>query len=150
MKDEVTSEYFKWKDSIWNCEYAIRYPNSYGKKSTVLFSLLKKKDGSIERLNYIKSRIYIYIKEYCRLIKKLPIYKKLLNMLKNGTNLCIFETDVPAFGKKNLFGKSINDDGTYDITLEKIKKLLYDESEPFEQSLCDKCCCMDYVFVMHY
>lgn len=133
-KNIINPKYFSWRDSIWNCKKPIRYPNSFKHKNEVIFSLLKKQDGTEKRLDYITSRIRIYSNEYKRLIRKLPIYKELLELTKNN-NICIFEIDVPCKTKKGLFSK-VNDDGTYDVTIEKINELIKDPSEPFGHGLC--------------
>jgi hypothetical protein len=131
----ISAKYFEWRNSIWNCQKAIRYPNGYNKRSKVLFSLYISLNN-VEHLDYIQSRKMIYFNEYCRLIRKLPIYNKLLGRLKNNENLCILEIDVPTKGKKGLYGKNVNDDNTYDCTLERINALLEDPSEPFGHGLC--------------
>ena len=75
--DELQPEYYRWKEAMFACKHAVRYPNRYARTSQVAFSLLVDKDGKETRLNYIEARKRIYVKEYCRLVRKLPEYKEL-------------------------------------------------------------------------
>lgn len=78
--------YFKWRNELWNCPNPIRYPNKRYRRKNTQFSLCIDEYGNEDRMNYITSRKYMYVKEYIRLIKKLPEYNKLLDKLKNGKN----------------------------------------------------------------
>jgi hypothetical protein len=69
------------------------------------------------------------------LARKLDIYNKLLQKLKDGTNICIFEIDVPEKSKKGHFNE-VEDDNTYNCTSDKINLLLNDPSEAFGHGLC--------------
>ena len=76
------------------------------------------------------------MKEYNRLIRNTAEYQQLLQFIKDGKKICIFEIDVPAVGKRGYYGQNINPDGTYDITNERLDKLLYDDKAPFGHGLC--------------
>lgn len=58
-------------------------------------SLLVDKDGKETRLNYIEARKRIYVKEYCRLVRKLPEYKELQELYAAKKTLVLCEVDVP-------------------------------------------------------
>jgi len=133
---DVKKEYFNWKKSLFDCAKPVRYPNSYALKHTCKFTLLVKKDGTQEKLNYLEARKQLYCNEYMRLVRTKSSYKKLLNMLLEGKKLCIFEVDVPAVTKKGVHGKYAKDGNVFKASLKKINKLLNDTSEPFGHGLC--------------
>lgn len=130
INDQIQNEYFKWRDNIFNCKHPIRYPNGFKNKSNVSFSLLIDKNNGLEkRFNYIEARKNIYLKEYCRLIKKLDLYKELVDLYKNKKKtLIICETDVPD---------------NEIITRAKLEKLIEDPSKPFGHGLCLAWCLLD-------
>lgn len=122
--------YYRWRDSLWGCKNAIRYPNGIHRRHRTQFVLYKD-----ERLGYLESRIRIYFTEYIRLIKTTQEYQKLLQKLRNGENLMICEIDVPAKGKKGHYGDCLDNDICH-MTIEKINLLLNDTSEAFGHGLC--------------
>jgi hypothetical protein len=105
-------------------------------RTTCQFALLKRKDNTEARYNYLESRINIYCKEYMRLIRNIASYDKLLNLLKDGQNICIFEIDVPAKNKKGLYKTYSTDNNIFNATEDKINDLLNDTSNPFGHGLC--------------
>jgi hypothetical protein len=128
--------YLRWRNSLWNCKNPIRYPNKINRKKLTKFSLCIDKNGNEKRLNYISTRKEIYLKEYIRLIKNLPEYKKLLDKLKNGNNIMICELDVPANNKKGNYGNDCDDNNICHMTKEKLEILLNDPNESFGHGLC--------------
>ncbi len=131
MYDSETKEvnyelWTKWRDSIWSCPNAIRYPNGYSNRWRTQFSLGK---GDV-RLGYIDARKQIYVKEYSRLARKTPEFTTLLNKLRSGKNLLICEVDVPREGKKGSYGLQ------KDVTLEYLDELMNDGSEAFGHGVC--------------
>lgn len=127
--------YFRWRKSLWECQKPIRYPNySYNRKDTQ-FALLIEKDGHESRLNYIEARDILYVREYKRLVRKTEAYGKLLQMLKDGKNLLICEIDVPANGKRGLYGDDCDETNTCIMSKEKVTALRNDESEAFGHGL---------------
>lgn len=128
--------YYRWRDSLWNCQKPIRYPNRFHRKASVLFSLSLSRDGVEKRLDYITSRKELYVNEYIRLIRNTSEYKLLLKKFNSGKNLQICEIDVPANGKKGEYGKDCDEDNICILSLEKIKILLDDPKEPFGHGLC--------------
>lgn len=130
--------YRRWRDSLWSCSNPIRYPNKKSNtKNTICSIRLKKLDGKYKeiRMDYITARKNIYMTEYKRLIRVLPAYQELLKMLRDGKNLLLCEIDVPSKGKKGEYG-NVEDDETYNITIEKLDILLNDPSEAFGHGLC--------------
>lgn len=133
---EIEPEYYTWRNAVFANKCAVRYPNGRNNRKLTQFTLLIKKDKTQERLNYLDARKHIYVKEYMRLIKKLPEYKKLLDIMKSGKDICIFEIDVPSIGKKGLYGKCVDKDGYYKADKKTIDELMDDTSEPFGHGLC--------------
>lgn len=128
--------YYRWRNSLWECKNPIRYPNKIHRRKNTQFVLCADNKGNESRLDYISSRKEIYVKEYIRLIKKLPEYEILLNKLKKGKNIMICEVDVPAKNKKGNYGKDCSDDNICNMTIKKLELLLNDTSEAFGHGLC--------------
>lgn len=102
-KDEdgvILPAYWKWKEKLWNNEKSVRYPNGFQGRHRCVFVQVND-----ERLGYIEFRKKVHIREYMRLIRKLDVYKDLLDRYIEGENLVIYEVDVPAEGKKGLYGE---------------------------------------------
>jgi len=128
--------YFHWRNSLWECKNPIRYPNKIHRRKNTQFSLIIDKDKNETRLNYLDTRKEIYVKEYTRLIKKLPIYEELLNKLKKGKNIMICEVDVPAQNKKGEYGKDCDINNICYMSIEKLELLLNDTNEAYGHGLC--------------
>lgn len=128
--------YYRWRNSLWNCEHPIRYPNKIFRRKNTKFALCIDSESNEERLDYISSRKQIYVKEYIRLVKNTSEYQKLLNKLKNGENIMICEVDVPAKNKKGEYGKYCDENNTCKMSIKKLKVLLNDTSEAFGHGLC--------------
>jgi len=129
--NDILPAYYEWRNHLFDNKKPVRYPVGISDRKKCLFSLVGNK-----RLNYIEARQQIYIKEYSRLIRNLDIYKELLNELKQGINLCIYEIDVPEKNKKGNF-KFVNEiDNTYNCTIENLNILSNDPSEAFGHGLC--------------
>lgn len=131
---KITEHYYDWFWSIANCPNPIRYPVGFKNRSECLFSLALI-NGEYYKLSYLYSRVQIYYENYVRLVRKLPIYKELLEKLRSGVNLCITEVDVPEKNKRGLFG-NVDEDGYFICTLENLEELIVDTSEAFGHGLC--------------
>lgn len=146
--------YYRWRNSLWQCDRPIRYPNHYNHKGEVLFSLIennkedekehKREDEKEEKeenytsykflMGYIDARKEVYVKEYKRLVRKTVEYKKLLSYLKEGKKLCISEIDVPDSSKRGYYGEFAR--GKFcGISKERLEILLEDSSEAFGHGL---------------
>ncbi len=128
--------YFRWRNSLWECNNPIRYPNQIHRRKNTQFALCIDKEGNEKRFDYITLRKEIYVKEYIRLIKKLPEYQKLLTKLKKGENIMICELDVPAKNKKGNYGKDCDNNNICHVNIKKLESLLNDSSEAFGHGLC--------------
>jgi hypothetical protein len=128
--------YYRWRNSLWSCKNPIRYPNKIHRRKNTQFALCINKDGIESKFDYITTRKEIYVKEYIRLIKKLPEYEKLLNKLKNNENLMICEMDVPSKNKKGEYGIDCDDNNICHMSIDKLEILLNDTNEAFGHGLC--------------
>jgi hypothetical protein len=134
--DKINYEaYYEWRDSIWQCNKPIRYPNGFHHRHTCAFALIIDDEGNERRMDYLTLRREIYIKEYQRLARKTNEYKSILKMLREGQNIMICEIDVPKNGKKGEFGKKVNEDNCYAISEKRLNKLFNDTSEAFGHGL---------------
>ena len=128
--------YYYWRNSLWNCKNPIRYPNKIHRRKNTQFALCIDQKGVESRLDYISTRKQIYVKEYIRLIKKLPEYNNLLDKLKNGKNIMICEMDVHANNKIGNYGKDCDNNNICYMSIEKLELLLNDTNEAFGHGLC--------------
>ena len=135
--DEINYElYNRWRDSLWSCPNAIRYPNKIYRKKLPKFALCIDKQGKETRMDYLTFRKQIYYKEYTRLIKKLSEYRILLNKLKAGKNIMICEVDVPRSWAYNMEINGIKLDYTQQMSIARLEQLINDTSMPFGHGLC--------------
>jgi hypothetical protein len=129
--------YLRWRTSLWSCPNPIRYPNNIHKRGQTKFSLCIDSNGNETKMDYITARKKMYVREYIRLVKQLPEYASLLSKLKAGKNIMLCELDVPATGKKGLYGKDVIDDVICTtLTIEKLEAMMNDGSEAFGHGLC--------------
>ena len=128
--------YLRWRDDLWKCQDAIRYPNGIHRRKYTQYSICIDSNGNKIKMDYITARKELYMKEYKRLIRKTDEYKILLGMLQKGINFIISEIDVPSNGKKGNYGKDCDENDNCDMSLEKLNVLLNDPSEAFGHGLC--------------
>src|SRR5688572_11712420 len=88
--DNLTPEYWAWRQKGFNAPYAIRYPPGHGKMANCVGALLETKAGQFEGpLNYIEARKKLYLPLYTRLARRSPLFAELRKMHKQGKNLLI-------------------------------------------------------------
>lgn len=141
--NEITPEYFNWREKGMNNKYYIRYPVGREHRHKCKFAI---KENNIEekqiRLNYIEARKELYFPLYTELVEKQKKYKELKTLLKCGENLLIIEIDGPhqeslAYYKKlyNVDNNFITDN-TIEVTPENMKIMLNDAKHPFGHGYC--------------
>lgn len=128
--------YYRWRNDLWSCQHPIRYPNKIHRRKNVKFAICVDKQGNEIRMDYLTTRKEMYVKEYIRLIRQLPEYKQLLEKIKKGKKLMICEVDVPAQGKKGLYGNDCNENNISIMSIEKLESLMNDTNEAFGHGLC--------------
>lgn len=131
--DEINPKWLHWRDQVRLASHGIRYPNGRSRTKFTQFSY----DWDTQtRYSYIESRKKLYLKEYVRLIRKLPIYQELLNKIKSGIKICIVEMDVPHSSKKGLHGQLTDSQEQYYPTTDTLIALLNDPVNAFGHGLC--------------
>ena len=133
--DELSEEYWNWREKGFNNKYAVRYPLGFGNQLSgkCLFAL---QDGNDKKLDYIEARKRIYYPVYSDLVKKQPKFLELKEKLRKE-NLLIIEIDGPHSESlkyyKDTYG--VNDDfierDTMLINEENICIMLNDSKHPF-------------------
>lgn len=146
IKDgELTDEYYKWRKKGMYNKYAVRYPVGFYHRHKCLYALADGADGKVDvdnQLGYIESRKEIYVKEYCRLVKKEPKFKELKARLEKGDNLLIFEVDGPHQESLQFYKNKykVDDDfienGTMVANKDNLKIMLNDTKHPFGHGYC--------------
>ena len=106
-KEELTKEYWRWRNKGFNNKYAVRYPVGYNNRHKCLYSIWNKK-----KLDYISARFEIYIPLYLDMVKTKPQFLELKELLKQGQNLLIVEVDGPHFESLEYYktNYNVNDD----------------------------------------
>jgi hypothetical protein len=132
--NEITPEYFHWRESVMSCPNPIRYPNGYAHRREAAFSVTFE-NGVENRRDYITARRELYATEYVRLIRELPVYWGLIRRLQDGQNLCITEVDVPSNDKTGLYA-NVDDENMYHPSIEGLMELMDDPTHSFGHGLC--------------
>lgn len=141
---ELTPRYFAWRQKLMNNKHAVRYPVGFHHRHRCLYAL-DEVDGKViedEHLDYVTARKRIYVREYCRLVKKHPKFKELQQRLKHGENLLIIEVDGPHQESLNYYKRvyGVNDDfiqqDTMMINQRNIEIMLNDVIHPFGHGYC--------------
>lgn len=146
----ITPQYKLWREKGFKCKYPVRYPVGFHNRHKCIGAIsneeynkcLKDEKYCPRLLNYIESRKEIYLKEYMRLVKKSPDFKKLLQMLKKGINLLIIEVDGPHQEYLNYYKQKYNvsnnfiENNTILVNKENMDIMLNDEKFPFGHGYC--------------
>lgn len=131
--NELTSEYFQWRNAGFANPYAVRYPVGYNYRNTVVCSY----DNDGNRLDYVSARKQIYTKVYSRLAKQTPEFQELRQKLLAGTNLLIVDVDGPHQESLDHYKKLYNVDDNFIekhsmlATTENLNIVLYDTKHSF-------------------
>ncbi len=139
----LTGEYLKWRNKGINCPYPVRYPVGFNHRHKCLFAL-QSVNGKIDPtpLDYIQSRINIYVPVYIELVKKEPQFLFLLNKIRTGQNILIIEVDGPHqeslsyYKDKYTANNNFIEGGTMLCTKENLNIMLYDDKHPFGHGYC--------------
>jgi len=150
---QMTDAYWLWRQKGMQNDYAVRYPNGFYGRKTVVGALwpvtdsasqnsatgdLRKTttgpDGTVyEVLDYITSRKKIYCGLYARLVETDREFARLTDLLRSGEKLQLWEVDGPDWRwpeepftalTKTQPGLDMHDIAT-------VRRLLHDEKHPF-------------------
>jgi len=140
---ELTPEYFAWREKGMNNEHPVRYPVGFHYRHKCLYALAEE-NGEIvnEQLDYVEARKRIYVKEYCRLVKRKSKFRDLKRKLRKGENLLIVEVDGPHQESLDYYKENydVNDnfieEGTMLMNEENTRIMLNDDKHPFGHGYC--------------
>jgi len=136
---EVNENYWKWRESGMNNQYPVRYPVGFDHRHLVLYSL---EHINGDKLNYIEARKKIYVKKYCDLVRKVPEFDQLLEMLKNGENLLIISNEGPHEDSLLYYmehygvNKRFIERNSILSTPDNLRIMINDEKHPFGYGYC--------------
>lgn len=107
--DEITNEYFNWKNKLMNNKYPVEYPMGISNKNKYDFILYNKIIYS-GTPGYHEAFKDIYLKNYLLLVKEKVRFQELKNEYLNGRNILIVSDHLPyypiRFNPDNLFYSS--------------------------------------------
>lgn len=141
LNEEVTDEYWAWREKGFNCKYPVRYPVGFKNRHKCICSLGEREDGDFDMLDYIEARKRIYLPVYTELVKNEKKFHKLKRMLKTH-NLLIVEVDGPHqesleyYKKKYGVEDNFIDRDSIHVTRENMDIMLNDEKHPFGHGYC--------------
>ena len=144
--DKITNEYIEWRKKGMKCPDPIRYPVGFNYRQTCYGALkCTQNEDTIDEtkiLDYVEARKQIYVKKYCDLVKKEPLFLELQKKLKKGINLLIVDVDGPHQESldyyKNNYNVSNNfiENHTVLMNQEAIKIFLNDTKHSFGHGYC--------------
>lgn len=89
---ETNAAYWKWRKTGMSHDKAVRYPNGKDGRHTCKGAIWP---GHDELIGYLDSRKIIYCPVYAEAAVKTDAFAKLQSMVASGTNVQLFEYDVP-------------------------------------------------------
>lgn len=129
-----------WREKGMAAEHAIRYPVGMSARHTCMYAY--RDDNPDKQLDYIQSRKEIYLREYLRLVRFLPQFRELLNMLSAGKKLLIIEVDAPHSESMKHYQDTYNvpddfiDRDSMEATEANLRVMLNDPLHPFGHGYC--------------
>lgn len=139
--NQLQPAYWTWREKGMNNQYAVRYPVGFGNMHKCLFAI-KDANHINEKMDYIETRMQIYVPLYCELVKKQDKFYELKNRLDNGENLLIIEVDGPHQEslinyqeKYGVYDNFIEND-TILGTEENLHIMMIDPKHPFGHGYC--------------
>lgn len=122
----------------------VRYPVGFQYRHKCKYALADNEDGTLNetKLDYVASRKAIYVKEYCKLVKKESKFKELQKRVKGGENILIIEVDGPHqesldyYKNKYNVGDDFIENSTMLVNEANINIMLNDDKHPFGLTTC--------------
>lgn len=134
-----TEEYWKWRETGTACSHPVRYPVGFHNRSTCAGLYTADGQGPFD---YIESRKRLYLPDYVRLVREVPVFKELKKRLESGENLLILDVDGPVQKSMSYYMKKYGvednwiDKNTILATEANLNILLNDPKHPFGHGFC--------------
>ena len=140
QNDQFLPAYWTWRHKLMHNRFAVRYPVGFNYRSQCLFAV--EQDKPDRKLDYIESRMKIYLKKYCELVRCVPKFTTLQQRLNRGENLLIIEVDGPRIESLPYYKSTYNvsddfiENNTMLATEENLHLMLLDNKHPFGHGYC--------------
>lgn len=141
----ITPHYIPWRITGMNNSFAVRYPVGYEHRHKCVGYIPEDQHGNIlfdQRLDYLQSRIRVYLPLYVRLAKQTDEYQELKERLAAGENLLIIEPDGPHQESNQYYHQKYGTDPnliqqhSIPATRENLMLMLNDTRHPFGHGYC--------------
>lgn len=137
----ITPEYFEWRQAGFECEFPVRYPVGYHHRHQCIGCYFQPKNSKPRILDYITSRKKLYLPMYLETVEEIPLFKKLLHKVKQGTDITIVEVDGPHQESLEYYQEKYNVDNfivdhVMEATPKNLQIMLDDEKHPFGHGYC--------------
>lgn len=135
--DLPNENYWKWRQTGFETQYAIRYPVSFKDRHKCLYAIPE--DDKTKKYNYIEARKNIYFKKYIEILENSDskLLKQLEKKIKDGKKIIICEVDGFYKSESKFYKKKYPilkneplDYGMINITNETVKIMLNEEKKP--------------------
>lgn len=147
-RGRVLPAYWAWREKGMQNEYAVRYPVGRNNSHKCLYAIPD--SDHTKKLDYLESRLEIYIPTYCELAKKEgDIFPMLKEKLENGHNILLIEPDgphqelMPSYVKDYSHSEDFIENDTVLINDESLTTLVFDTRVPFGHGYCLAMALMD-------
>lgn len=135
----ILPDYWAWRQAGMRNPLAVRYPNGYDGRRSVLYSLWpKNRDkwrstdvADYDKLDYIEARKRIYYGEYRRLAPRVRDFQVMRQRLRAGENLLLCEVDGPAYAPTWPLNEITRSRPGMTITAGHLRALIEDRRHPF-------------------
>lgn len=148
VEGHLTPFYKKWRDDLRDNRDPVRYPVGRHWRKYALYAIDAPRNASLEELEskphlgYVEARKQIYLKTYVDLVKKIPEFFKLKEMIRKGKNILIIEVDGPHEESLDYYIERYDVDnnfivgGTMLATSENLNIMLNDTKHSFGHGYC--------------
>lgn len=137
--NEPTAEYWRWREAGMNHEFPVRNPVGWKAMKTCAYALAVPRGPC---LNYIASRIAIYVPNYLKAVQETELFQELLERHQQGENLLIAEIDgahqesMKNYQKEHHVKSDFIDQDSVEINRESLHLLLTDPRHSFGHGYC--------------
>lgn len=140
--DNLTPEYWAWRQKGMDAPYAVRYPPGFGAMSQCVGLLAETEGGYAGPLGYVDARKALYVPLYCRLARRSPLLAELRAAYLRGARLLIAEVDGPHqeslahYQQAHGVGPDFIERDTVVANEANLRVLLNDPLHPFGHGYC--------------